>query len=110
MEARRKMLADIDTYFGEGSIENLKPASSIRSSRVSRASGSRSSARSKEEKIQEKAQKFAETELMMKQAQEEARLREIEEERIRRLEEDKRKEKLKVEVDGARPVTPVNAH
>jgi hypothetical protein len=47
---------------------------------------------------------------MMKQAQEEARLREIEEERIRRLEEDKRKEKLKVEVDGARPVTPVNAH
>lgn len=74
-EARRKMLTDIDTYFGEVSIENLKPASSIRSSRSSRASGSRSSARSKEDKIQEKAQIFAETEFMMKQAQEEARLR-----------------------------------
>lgn len=40
-EADRKMLADIDDYLGEGSIESFKPASSIRSSRSSRSPGSR---------------------------------------------------------------------
>ncbi|EFX67569.1 hypothetical protein DAPPUDRAFT_115343 [Daphnia pulex] len=91
-EAHRKMLADINAYLGEG-LANLKPAGSIRS-RSSRAS-SRNSAQSKEDKIQEKAWKVAETELRLKQAQEEARLREIEEEKIWLLEEDKRKEELK---------------
>ncbi|EFX62108.1 hypothetical protein DAPPUDRAFT_120517 [Daphnia pulex] len=95
-EAHRKMLADINAYLGEG-LANLKPAGSIRS-RSSRAS-SRNSAQSKEDKIQEKAWKVAETELRLKQAQEEARLREIEEETIWLLEEDKRKEELKVEAE-----------
>ncbi|EFX67551.1 hypothetical protein DAPPUDRAFT_115361 [Daphnia pulex] len=135
-EAHRKMLADINAYLGEGLATSLKPAVSIRS-RSSRAS-SRNSAQSKEDKIQEKARKIAETELRLKQAQEEARLREIIEEKIRRLEEDKRKEELKVEAErtqrqlrneleghhlesqiliqqlevereGARPVTPIEA-
>ncbi|EFX66118.1 hypothetical protein DAPPUDRAFT_263664 [Daphnia pulex] len=96
-EAHRKMLADINAYLGEGLATSLKPAGSIRS-RSSRAS-SRNSAQSKEDKIQEKARKIAETELRLKQAQEEARLREIEEEKIRRLEEDKRKEEIKVEAE-----------
>ncbi|EFX64909.1 hypothetical protein DAPPUDRAFT_265537 [Daphnia pulex] len=136
MEAHRKMLADINAYLGEGLATSLKPAGSIWS-RSSRAS-SRNSAQSKEDKIQEKARKVAETELRLKQAQEEARLREIEEEKIWRLEEDKRKEELKVEAErtqrqlrneleghhlesqilirqlkvereGARPVTPIEA-
>ncbi|EFX66718.1 hypothetical protein DAPPUDRAFT_116072 [Daphnia pulex] len=96
-EAHRKMLADINAYLGEGLATSLKPAGSIWS-RSSRAP-SRNSAQSKEEKIQEKARKVAETKLRLKQAQEEARLREIEEEKIRRLEEDKRKEELKVEAE-----------
>ncbi|EFX64686.1 hypothetical protein DAPPUDRAFT_265952 [Daphnia pulex] len=137
LEAHRKMLADINAYLGEGLATSLKPAGSIWS-RSSRAS-SRNSAQSKEDKIQEKARKVAETELRLKQAQEEARLREIEEEKIWRLEEDKRKEELKVEAErtqrqlrnelegnhlesqiliqqlelereGARPVTPIEAH
>ncbi|EFX80318.1 hypothetical protein DAPPUDRAFT_243763 [Daphnia pulex] len=96
-EAHRKMLADINAYLGEGLATSLKPAGSIWS-RLSRAP-SRNSAQSKEDKIQEKARKVAETELRLNQAQEEARLREIEEEKIRRLEEDKRKEELKVEAE-----------
>ncbi|EFX80316.1 hypothetical protein DAPPUDRAFT_243766 [Daphnia pulex] len=91
------MLADINAYLGEGLATSLKPAGSIWS-RLSRAP-SRNSAQSKEDKIQEKARKVAETELRLNQAQEEARLREIEEEKIRRLEEDKRKEELKVEAE-----------
>ncbi|EFX69288.1 hypothetical protein DAPPUDRAFT_113792 [Daphnia pulex] len=116
-EAHRKMLADINAYLGEGLATSLKPAGSIWS-RSSRAP-SRNSAQSKEEKIQEKARKVAETKLRLKQAQEEARLREIEEEKIRRLEEDDAKgrakesqiliQQLEVEREGARPVTPIEA-
>ncbi len=86
--AHREMLEKLSTFLGEGPIENPKPPPSFRSLRSSRTSGSRSSTRSVEEKIQEKARKVAETELRMKQAQEEARVREIEEERIRRFDEE----------------------
>jgi hypothetical protein len=72
---------------------------SVRSVRSSRSSSSRRSSWSTEARLQEKELHIKETELKVKQAQEEARIRLEEEDRIRRLDEEKRREQLKVDAE-----------